>query len=174
MVDAQPQLFMSLLCFPVDLAIIVIIFLLAHHLIVASMFGLMDHFIAGWDPGPDARRPSTRRQRRKRPKHSPFNHRWNHCRQRYNRQWALRRVYPFCSRRFEFQLPDVFPDEPVHQDREDHGPDEQDRGESTIMPFLFNLLRCRCSSLLCLVTILKGTFINLTVLAPDDFEPVYR
>ena len=46
MVDAHPQLFMSLLCFSVEIAILVTVFLLAHRFIVVSMFGLMEEAAA--------------------------------------------------------------------------------------------------------------------------------
>ena len=59
MVDAHLHLHMQIIFFPVDLVIIMAVYLLAHQLIVVLMLGLMDHFIVGWDPGPGPHCPST-------------------------------------------------------------------------------------------------------------------
>ena len=80
MVDAHPIFLQQLLMFPFDVTIIVVFYLTLIPLIVVSIFGLLDLIYPKWDPGIDAREPSLRRTQRRRIKHNPFNHRWNHRR----------------------------------------------------------------------------------------------
>ena len=122
MVDAHPMFHQLLLMFPFDVTIIVVFYLTLIRLIVVSIFGLLDLIYPKWDPGIDARRPSLRRTQRRRIKHNPFDHRWNHRRKRYSRQWARNR-----ARRSKLQSPDVF-----HQEQ------GQDKNQSR-MPFLLSV-----------------------------------
>ena len=68
---------MEILFFPDDVAFITAAYTILLRLIVVCFFASADLLFQGWDPGPDAHRPSTRRQRRSRPRHSPYVHRWN-------------------------------------------------------------------------------------------------
>jgi hypothetical protein len=112
---------------PIDVTIIVVSYLTLIRLIVVSIFGLLDLIYPEWDPELDAQEKSLRRIQRRRIKHNPFDHRWNHRHKRYNRQWARTRVYPFRIRRFKSRPPGVFP-----QDQ------DQDKNQSQ-MPFLLSV-----------------------------------
>ena len=76
MVDSPIYLLRQIIIFAAYLAVITAAYAILLRLIIAFLFAAADLFFEGWDPGPDARRPSTRRQRRRRPKHSPHHQRW--------------------------------------------------------------------------------------------------
>ena len=111
LVDEYPSLFHQLLFFPVDVSVIVVTYLALIRLIDVSFIGLFDRVFPGWDPGPDHYNPSLRCMLHRRPKHSPLDHRWNRFQKRYNRQWARMRVYSFRIRHFQYQPPDIVPED---------------------------------------------------------------
>ena len=109
LVDEYPFLLYQLLFFPVDVSVIVIIYLTLIRLIVVSFFGIFDRVFPGWDPVPDPHTPSLRIMLRRCPKNSPQCHRCNCCLKSYNHQWSRRRIYPFRLRNFQYQPPDIVP-----------------------------------------------------------------
>ena len=111
LVDEYPFLFHQILFFPVDVSVIVVTYLALIRIIVVSFFGLFDRVLPGWDPSPDQYTPLRRCMLRRRPKNSPLDHRWNRCQKRYNRQWARMRVYSFRLRPFQYQPPDIVPED---------------------------------------------------------------
>ena len=126
MVDAHPMFTQQLLMFPIDVTIVVVFYISLIRLIVMSSLGLLDRLYPEWDPGLDARVPSLRRMQRRRTVHNPLDHRWDHRRKRYKRQWARTRLYPFRIRRFKFHTPDVFPQ-------------DQEQEKKSQMPFLLSV-----------------------------------
>ena len=111
LVNEYTSLFHQLLFFPVDVSVIVVTYLALIRLIVVSFFGIFDRLFPGWDPGPYQYNPSLRCMLRRRPKHSPQDHRWNHYQKRYNRQLAHMRVYPFRLSHFQHQPSDIVPED---------------------------------------------------------------
>ena len=111
LVDEYPSLFHQLLFFPVEVSVIVVTYLALIRLIVVSFFVIFDRVFPVWYPGLDQNTPWHRYMLRRRPEHSPQDHRCNRCRKRYNRQWACIRVYPFQLRHFLHQPPDIVPED---------------------------------------------------------------
>ena len=77
LVESNPHLLQQIIFFPTDLALISAAYSILLRLIVECLFAAANLLFEGWDPGPDARRPSTRRKRRRRPRYSPHHQRWN-------------------------------------------------------------------------------------------------
>ena len=73
-VNGKTYLGMQMLCFPTNLAIIVIAYLSAIQLIVELLLYSADYIFSGWYPGPSVLVPSFRRHLRLKPKFNPHDH----------------------------------------------------------------------------------------------------